>query len=305
MFSREKKRFIIPEIPKGYDAHPFSVGSEFTMPENLASLLDNNGFDFNEYEDSFIVPPQAYPKSWFSERFVPWQALLFNGKVIIHVKDSLILDESGTVDKVCADNLVYLKLNICLLYGKLNIVCSSGKDAKQVEVEYNTVAHNILRPNLERFLQASWHESRALNNGKDVYGRLKKIPIKYRNGIYIYVLQKGEVLLDFIYLPKLVHKIGFVKINLVPNILFAITDRQLVVLQDDLSHTGSYAWVLTYIPINNVKGISFEKQSRFTKVIIKVKRDNLLKKLSLRIENKYTDDVKRLLAVFIKQNFEG
>lgn len=300
MFSREKERFIIPEIPKGYDAHPFSVGREFTMPENLVNLLDDSGFDFNEYEDSFIVPPQAYPKHWFAKRYVPWQALLFKEKVIIHAKDSLILDESGTVNKVSADNLAYLKLNLCLLYGKLDIVCSNGKDATRVEVEYNTVAHNILEPNLERFLKANWHKSKASSNGKDVYGRLKNIPTKYRNGIYIYVLQKDEVLLDFIYLPKLVHKIFFSKINLIPDILFAITDRQLVILEEDLSHTSSYTWLLTYIPLNNIRGISFEKQNRFTKVKIKIKKNDLSEELSSRIEDKYTDDIKRFLEVLIK-----
>jgi hypothetical protein len=303
MFSKEKKkkkRLIIPEIPKGYKAHPFSVGDEFNMPENLASILDNSGFDINEYEDSFVIPPQVYLKHWFGKRFVPWQALLFKDNMIIHVKDSLIQDESGSVNKISADNLVYLKLNHCLLYGKLDIVCSNGKDANHIEVEYNTTAHRILEPNLERFLKASWYESKALNNDEDVYERLQNIPTKYRNGVYIYVLQKDEVLLDFIYLPRLVRKIGFIKMNLIPNILLAITDRQLVILEDDLSPTSSYTWLLTYIPINNVKDISFEKQNRFTKVIVKVKRDNLFKELSLVIEDKHTDDVKRLLMVLIK-----
>ncbi len=129
---------------------------------------------------------------------------------------------------------------------------------------------------------------------------IKNIPTKYRNGIYIYVLQKGEVLLDFIYLPKLVHKIFFSKINLVPDILFAVTDRQLVILEEDLSHTSSYTWLLTYIPLNNIRDISFEKQNRYTKVIIKIKKDNLLKMLSPKIEDKYIDDTKRLLEVLIK-----
>ena len=156
MFSKEKKkkkRFIIPEIPRGYKAYPFSIGNGFDMPENLADILDNNGFDYNEYEGSFIVPLQVYPEHGFAKRFVPWQALLFNNNEIVHVKDSLIPDESGTANRVCADNLAYLKLNHCLLYGKLDIVCSNGKSANRIEVEYNTTGYNILEPNLDRFLK--------------------------------------------------------------------------------------------------------------------------------------------------------
>ena len=84
------------------------------MPENLLGILNNNGFDINEYKCSFVIPPQAYLRNWFGKRFVPWQALLFNDKTIVHVKDSLFQDESGTVSEVSADNLAYLNLNHCL-----------------------------------------------------------------------------------------------------------------------------------------------------------------------------------------------
>jgi len=300
MLFKEKVKFIIPDIPKGYKAHPFSIGDEFTMPEKLVSILDGNGFNFREYKNSFVVPPQAYLKHWFGRRFVPWQALLFNKKEIVYVMDSLILDKRGIAKKMSAENLVYLKLKLCLLYGKLDIVCSNGKGANQIEVEYNTTAHRILKPNLERFLKASWYERKKLDNSEDVYSKLKKIPIKYRHGVYIYVLQKGEVLLDLIYIPGLVRKIGFIKINLSSDILFAITDRQLVILEDDTSSINSYTWLLTYIPINNINKISFEKQNRVTKITLRIKRNNLLKKLLLNIENKYTQDVKKFLEVLVK-----
>ncbi|MFC2144870.1 hypothetical protein ACFLQQ_00930 [Actinomycetota bacterium] len=300
MLFKEKVKFIIPDIPKGYKAHPFSIGNEFTMPKKLVSILDDNGFNFREYTNSFIVPPQAYLKHWFGRRFVPWQALLFNKKEIVYVMDSLILDKRGTAKKMSAENLIYLKLKLCLLYGKLDIVCSNGKDANQIEVEYNTTAHRILKPNLERFLKASWYEKKELANNEDIHNKLKKIPIKYRNGVYIYVLQKGEVLLDLIYIPRLVRKIGFIKINLSSDILFAITDRQLVILEDDISSINSYTWLLTYIPINNINNISFRKQNRITEITLRIKRNNLLKKLLLNIENKYSQDVKRFLEVLVK-----
>jgi len=300
---KKKKKFVKPDMPKGYKAYPFSIGNGFDMPKNLASILDNNGFDYNEYEGSFIVPLQVYPDHGFVKRYVPWQALLFKNNVLVHVKDSLIADESGTANKACADNLAYLRLNHCLLYGKLDIVCSNGKSANHIEVEYNTTGYNILEPNLDRFLKASLNArnaNAASNGSKHVYDRLKNIPTKYQNGVYMYILQKDEVLLDFIYLPKLVRKIGFIKINLTPNILLAITDRQLIIIQDDFSIVSLYTWLLTYIPIDNVKDISFEKQSRFTKAVIKIKKDNLLEELLFGMADKYTDDVRRLLAAIIK-----
>jgi hypothetical protein len=304
MFSkvnRKKKRFIIPDIPKGYKAYPFSVGNGFDMPENLASILNDSGFDdYKEYEGSFVVPLQVYTDRGFIKRFVPWQALLFNNNTVVHIKDSLVADETGTANKACADNLAYLRLNHCLLYGKLDIVCSNGKSANRIEVEYNTTAYNILEPNLDRFLKASLNENKASNGADHVYDKLKNIPAKYQNGVYMFILQKNEVLLDFIYLPRLVRKIGFIKINLTPNILFAITDRQIVVIQDDFSVVSLYTWILTFIPMDNVKGISFEKQSRFAKAILKIKRDNLSEELSFDIADKYTDDVKRLFEEAIR-----
>jgi len=69
MLLKEKTKFIIPDIPKGYKAHPFSIGDEFSMPKKLVNILDDNGFDFNEYKNSFVVPPQAYLKHWFGRRF--------------------------------------------------------------------------------------------------------------------------------------------------------------------------------------------------------------------------------------------
>jgi hypothetical protein len=298
---KKKKRLIIPDIPRNNKAHPFSIGNGYSMPENLANILDNNGNGDNGYDGSFIVPAQVFHEHGFTKRYVPWQALLFKNNAIIHIKDSLTLNESGTLNKVSADNLVYLRLNHCLLYGKLDIICSNHMDASHIEVEYNTTGYNILEPNLDKFLKASWGENRASDGVKNVYVRLKNIPTKYQNGVFIYILQKGEVLLDFIYLPRLVHKIGFIKINLSPNILFAVTGRQLVIMKDDFSTINLYTWILTFIPINNVKGISFEKQNRLTKVIIKIKRDNLSEELSFDIDDKYADDVKRLLTTAISR----
>lgn len=303
MFLKEKKRnkkFIIPEMPKGYKAYPFAIGNGFNMPENLAGILDDNGFDYNRPEGSFIVPLQVYPEHGFAKRYVPWQALLFNNNEIVHVKDSLIMDEGGTVNKICSDNLAYLKLNHCLLYGKLDIVCSNGKSANRVEVEYNTTGYNILEPNLDRFLKASLTESKKSGSSKNVNERLKNIPTKYQNGVYMYILQKNEVLLDFVFLPRLVRKIGFIKINLTPNILIAVTDKQLVIIEDDFSTVSLYTWILTFIPRDNFKGISFEKQSRFTKTFLKVEKDNLTEELLFGVADKFVDDVRKLLEATIK-----
>jgi len=297
---KKKKRFIIPEIPKGNKARPFSIGNGFTIPENLVRILNNHGFDQNEYDGSFIIPPQIYPERSFLKRFIPWQALLFSNNVIIHAKDTLILNESGTVNKVCANNLAYLKLNHCLLSIKLNIVCSTNEIANQIEVEFSFTSYEILEPNLDRFLKAGLHECKALDGEKSAYDRLKNIPEKYRNGVYAYIIRKDEALLDFIYLPGLVYRFGFIKKSLTPNILFAITGRQLFIFEDDLSCVGLYTRIVTFIPIDNVNSISFEKQKRFTSVIIKIKKDNISEELLFGIEDKYTDDVKSLLTAVIK-----
>ncbi len=297
---KKKKRIMVPDIPKDSRVYPFSISNDFAMPANLESILNINGFEYHEYKGSFIIPPQSFPARGFSKRYVPWQALLFNNDEIIHVKDSLDLDESGTAVKVCADNLGYLKLNHCLLYGKLDIVCSNGKGANHIEVEYNTTGYYIAEPDLESFLKAGLGENKSSVAAEYVNERLKKIPTKYQNGVYIFILQKNEELLDFVFLPKMVHKFGLIKINLTPNVLLAVTGRMLVIIEDDFSVTSVYTWILTYIPMNNVRGISFEKMKRFTKVALTIKRGNLLEELSFGMDEKYTDDVKRLLADFIK-----
>lgn len=296
MLIKNKKKTIIPEIPKGYKAHPFSVDDYYRMPENLSGILEKNGVDLKEYEGTFIVPPQAYLKGWFGKRYVPWQALLFDHSEVIHVSDSLILDESGRVRKISAGELLYLKLHLCLLYGKLDILSVKENTLDTVTVEYNTVGHRLLEPQLERFIKASWTKETKSIYRPDVAERLSKIPVKYRNGVSIYVLQSGENLRDFLYLPRLVKKIGFIKINLLPDVLLAITDRQLVILEDDLSPASAYSWLLTYIPLDNFSGTEVEKFKGSTEIKLKVKRAKAIEYISIRIQEKYEDSVKGFLA---------
>jgi len=290
--ARKKIKYIIPEVPKGYKAHPFSVDGYYKMPEKLEQILNGNGIDHNKYKGTFIIPPQAYLKRWFGKRYVPLQALLFDDTKIIHVRDSLVVGKEGDVRSIFSPDLLFVKLDLCLLYGKLDIECVKNGSSDRVVVEYNTVGHRLLEPYLKSFLKGSWNENDPGSNGKEVYKRLKKIPIKYRNGVTIYVLSDGENLQDFFYIPRLKRKIAFININVLPDILLALTDKQLVILQDDLSPTSAYSWLLTYIPIENFDSVSFKKDGKFTEVEIKVMKSGHSKKFSLKIEDDHVEPLK-------------
>ena len=302
MILKDRKKMIIPDIPKGYKSHPFSVDDYYKMPENLSGILEKNGVDPGDYDGTFIVPPQAYLKRWFGKRYVPWKALLFDHREIIHVSDTLIVDESGSIRKIYVDDLLYIKIHLCLLYGKLDIISAKKEALDKVSIEYNTVGHKLLEPQLEKFLRFGWTKSPWTIDKPDVYDRLKKIPVKYRNGVSIYVLHKGERLQDFLFMPRLVKKIGFIKMNILPDILIAITDRQLVILEDDLSPTSAYTWLLTYIPLSNFSGIKIKRSNGFTDLTIKAEKSKTSQDISIRIEDKYTDEVKVFLSQ-IDQHF--
>lgn len=91
---------------------------------------------------------------------MPEQALLFTSQGVLHVQAPVEPDQPPSTTYFQAADLLYTRLSLLLLYGRLELIGSVGGDLTRVEVEFNTVGEYLLRPPLEQFLQLTWGQTK-------------------------------------------------------------------------------------------------------------------------------------------------
>jgi hypothetical protein len=148
-------------VSRGIAQHPFIIKKIEELPEPLLRLAHNYSHLFDSIDFMLVIPNQSFLKGLFGRRFAPQQALLFNPDGILHLQDAPAPDLPGQAVLIEAKNLRCLVSSLLLLYGKLEIFAEQGGLSQKIEVEYNTVAHDLMKPYLQRFLRASWQTRSA------------------------------------------------------------------------------------------------------------------------------------------------
>jgi hypothetical protein len=251
-------------VSRGISQHPFPIETIEELPEPLLQLAKqypqlNQRFDF-----IMVVPHQSFLKGLFGRRHVPQQALLFYPEGVLHVQAAASADHSGKTTWIEARNLCRLQSSLLLLYGKLEIAADKKGQAQLVEVEYNTVGHDLIKPYIQRFLRQSWADIPLAIEATNQFSidKLADLPYKFQSGLRIYAIQAEEALCGYAYQAEITEpRLGFFRRKVTPNTLLAVTDRQVVLIQEEISSTSNYGWVITHYPRQKIFQIQADPQN--------------------------------------------
>ena len=265
-------------VSRSLSTRPFLLDTIDQLPESLLELVKSYLPNNQVIEGIFVIPPETYSRG-FRPHLNPLQALIFTQLGILHIAASSKRGQPGDGVWISADEIYVIKLSLILLYGKLEIFAVQHGQDLSIEVEYNTVAHDLLAPVLRGLIKKTWQKNPAKFNqsAEDAtFSDFMKISFSFYNGLNNEAIQPGERVLGYVFQPeisepwlKIFHK------KIFPQIVLALTDKQLILLQQDLKFQAHHEWIFTFIPLYRITSIKLVDYMKWQRVSPQLLFDSL------------------------------
>jgi hypothetical protein len=277
--------------------HPFLAKNLEAMPAGLKELARQTLKPDELAQTIFVIPEQMMPKKFGGlggAHLVPDQALLFTSSGIIHVQVGKSTVEMEQSQYMPGNSLLYLRISLVLLYGQIELYGVANNSLTCINVQYNAVSHELVLPALKKFLRLAWDQTR--DQELDTYqnlllGQLEDQSYKFRSGLELYSLQPDEHLLGFVFQPRIFKQYLRVFRRLIaPASLLAVTDRQLIMINEGITSASSYGYFFTFCPKANVVQVDSRANNSLQEVGIH------LEKNSITAEHQLTQDNENALA---------
>lgn len=273
----------------GRERFPDLIPTPAELPATLRPLAEQALPRQADVWSIFFVPAQTFLQTWFGLRYVPEQALLFTSQGVLHVQAPADPDQPPSTAYFQAADLLYTRLSLLLLYGRLELIGSVGGDLTRVEVEFNTVGEYLLRPPLEQFLQLTWGQTRVdLPPESQLDATLKQLtelPLKFNNGLRHRGLQPAERLLGFVFQPAIwVPRWRFLWRQVSATTLLALTDRQVVLVQEPMEQRTTYGWIFTYCPLACLAEVEAKTIEGWSQLTLSLRRDKVAEEHRIMLE---------------------
>lgn len=230
---------------------PYRVAAPIDLPQSLQQPAMQSVKPIDELRSICVFPARTRLKNWYRSEYVPEQALLFTSHGILHVQASASLHQAATTIFLGAADLLYVRLHLQLMYGRLELV---DDRLSRVVLEFDASGFNILQPGLRDLLGAACGRNSfstpQLPQTATVLSELERLSYKFKNGLYLYGLLPEEHLLGFVFQPGLWGR----RWHLFPfreseTTLLALTDKQLIVVEEkSQSRFPAYGWIFTFCP---------------------------------------------------------
>ncbi len=258
-------------VSRSLSTRPYCLSAIDQLPEPLLELAKNHLSESQSVERIFVVPPGTYIHG-FRWELNPLQAIIFTKQGVLHLAASSNKGQPGEGVWVSVDDIFMIKLSLILLYGKLEIFGVQDEQIIKIEVEYNAVAHELLAPVLRGLIKKTWQKNPA-NFAHPLehvdFSSLGSISFSFYNGLNNEAIQLDEQVLGYVYQPEIREpwlKIFYKK--LFPQTVVALTDQQLILLQQDLKLHEHHEWIFTFIPLYRIASIKQAEYKSWKKISV-------------------------------------
>lgn len=256
-------------VSSSISTRPYGLDSIDQMPASLLNLLKKHSQIDKSIEGIFVIPAGSII-SRLRRGPPPLQALVFTRDGVLHVEEPSARRKEGRVQWIPAASIITIKLNLILLYESLEIwFIDLGANSK-LEVEYNTVGHPILSPMLRGLIRKTWRLNKPEFADAPLdrsFDDLENISYSFYNGLRIEALQAEEKVLGYVY--QLEIRVPWLKVfhrSLSPQTVIAVTNQQIILLQQDLKLKTHHEWIITFCPLYRVVEVKNEAFKQWQKI---------------------------------------
>ena len=230
---------------------PYAVATLGDLPGSLQQAARQFAGAAIRPNSICVFPSRTRLKNQAGWEYVDEQALLFTQEGVFQVQAPSASHPNARITYLCAMDLLYARLSLILMYGRLELVDDS---LTSVIVEFNAAGFDMIKPGLQQLLGACTEKripsSPNAARAKTVLSNLGELSFKFKNGLYLYGLLPEEQVLGFVFQPALWGRRWRVwPLKIAETTLLALTDRQLIVVEEQ-SHSRfpAYGWIFTFYP---------------------------------------------------------
>lgn len=270
-------------VPARRTGYPYLVQTLADLSAELRLLVEQWHNADDPIRTIIVIPPQSIPKKlggMGGVRSVPEQALLFTAHGVLHVQGSKSAGQPEQAAYLRAEDLLCAHLIIVLLYGKLELCRAAEGGLTRIVVEYNAARHDLIQPELHRLLdQASKRvtdEPRIDDSTDVILEELGQQSFKFKSGLRDYALTPRERLSGYVFQPRITKRYWYVFPRLVaPASLVALTDKELILIEEGRTNATSYGWYFTFCPRINIAGIEAIRNGDLYTLCVRLKKGGI------------------------------
>jgi hypothetical protein len=252
-------------------SHPYKINSLEQLPANLFDLIRQQGLEVQACTDIFVIPQSSIVQQSRVHK-VPHQALIFTPEGVVYVSEALSANMKSKVTWIAARDIFKIKLSLILLYGKLEIWGAGKEEPELICAEYNAVAHELLAPMLQQLLRLTWRNNPVENSvplATAGDADLEPLSYSFSNGFKIRALQADEKMRAVVSQPEIIERhLKIFKHKICPNAALAITQQQIVLLEESQTTNGKYAWIFTFCPVYRLSSTEQVDDQEYHKIKI-------------------------------------
>jgi hypothetical protein len=271
------------EVPsRGIERHPSVLQNISDLPVELRSPALTALASTGTIHTIIAFPPQIQ-RGW---HYVPKQALLFTPTGLACVKASIWPDHAPEVASVDAGGLLYVRASLLLLYGFLEIVAQDPVSPLRIGMEFNTVAwERIFRPLRQLLASRAGTAATAskITPSPPVQAALAGLPLKYSNGVKIFVSLPGEELEELVFQPGLWSGRKswpfFFRKPITADTLLCLTTNFLIAIQEEPKVRRG--WIVTYIPRSSCLEIHNRAHGAWSELAVRLEQSSQAAEVSL------------------------
>jgi hypothetical protein len=235
-------------------AIPRQVDRIEALPSDLYRLADLFLPDGEKVRSILEIPGGVFKETNQNFHNQEERALVFTQHGLLHVLPPSTRNQAGRAIYIDGQELLYLQLSLIQLYGRLELVAGMNSQLVQTEMEYNTKGHDLLQPNLFKFLKKSWGKSPTKKLSPEIVSKterdLEHLDPRYSNSLRSFGLQPEERLLGLVFQPTIRERswIGLPRQISFP-VLLALTEHQVITLEEKETENPQVSgWLVTFIP---------------------------------------------------------
>ncbi len=199
---------------------------------------------------------------------LPWQLtpnwlLALTSRHLLMV--SVLEDSSPTVVSIPLETILHLQSGVILLLSWFEVTWVENGAVRCQSVYFNAVCERFfdqlcllirerLSPQPARPATGTWSNREIL----------EPLPYRFKNLIPMRLLMPGEQILEVAFRPAaFTRAFGIFQRMVAPRLAVALTDRQLLLAEEDLSESeSSYGFTATFVPVQHVCGATLLREEK-------------------------------------------
>lgn len=239
------------------------VDSLDTLPRETAAAIQAEAHS-QALNGMIVIPPQEYPvvRSMrllhlpFLWRITPKRTLAFGERDLICVS----VDGQGQMvtHVVPLTSITSLEIATVLLYAWAQFTWTGRGQVETLKIEFNAVGERLLRQHMGGMRGASFTcQPNLVAADPRVEQVVAEMPLKFRNYLR-YALLTGEKLRAVLFQPAFRRGDSRLHPYLAPSRAIGLTDRAVVLVEEDVAARTTYGVITRYFPLEKVADVRFE-----------------------------------------------